>query len=62
MGLVNRVLPADELLPFTSNYAQRLATEDKHRPPNEQPSGSSTPICTVTSARRWPTPNGSSTR
>lgn len=27
MGLVNRVLPADELLPHTYDYARRLATE-----------------------------------
>jgi len=27
MGLVNRVLPPDELLPFTLDYARRLATE-----------------------------------
>jgi enoyl-CoA hydratase/carnithine racemase len=27
MGLVNRVLPAGELLPFTLDYARRLATE-----------------------------------
>jgi enoyl-CoA hydratase/carnithine racemase len=27
MGLVNRVLPADELLPFTLDYAHRLVTE-----------------------------------
>jgi len=27
MGLVNRVLPPDELLPFALDYARRLATE-----------------------------------
>jgi enoyl-CoA hydratase/carnithine racemase len=27
MGLVNKVLPADELLPFTLGYAQRMAAE-----------------------------------
>ena len=27
MGLVNRVLPAEELLPFTLDYARRMATE-----------------------------------
>jgi enoyl-CoA hydratase/carnithine racemase len=27
LGLVNRVLPPDELLPFTAAYARRLATE-----------------------------------
>ena len=27
MGLVNKVLPADELLPFTLDYARRIATE-----------------------------------
>jgi enoyl-CoA hydratase/carnithine racemase len=27
MGLVNKVLPPDELLPFTLDYARRLATE-----------------------------------
>ena len=27
MGLVNRVLPPDELLPFVADYARRLATE-----------------------------------
>ncbi|HEY8548022.1 MAG TPA: enoyl-CoA hydratase-related protein [Acidimicrobiales bacterium] len=27
MGLVNKVLPPDELLPFTYDYARRLATE-----------------------------------
>jgi enoyl-CoA hydratase/carnithine racemase len=27
MGLMNRVLPPDELLPFTLDYAHRLATE-----------------------------------
>lgn len=27
MGLVNRVLPPDELLPFTLDYARRMATE-----------------------------------
>jgi enoyl-CoA hydratase/carnithine racemase len=27
MGLVNAVLPADDLLPYTMEYARRLATE-----------------------------------
>ena len=56
IGLVNRVLPPDELLAFTLDYAGRLATEVSPAATAGRRSASSTPTSTMMSAPRWPDP------
>ena len=51
MGLVNRVLPSDELAAYTNEYAVRLATGCRRRH-SPQPSCSSTATSIVTRHRR----------
>ena len=58
-GLVNRVLPPDELLHHTLGYADRLATEVSPAA-SRRPSTSCTATCTTTSARRSCGPRPSS--